>query len=182
MDFLLFSGSLRAESLNKKLIEVTNAHLATKADCRGSIVDLQPLHIPVYDGDIETKGIPQGVIDLGAAIKKSSGVIIASPEYNGAMAGSLKNTIDWLSRLKPQPFEQKPVLLMTASPGALGGIRALTTSHVPFNVLGSYLFPQMFALAKAHESFDHLMLKDPLQHKKLSDLVDAYIEFVKKVK
>lgn len=179
MDILLFSGSLRSQSLNKKLVAVACEILKDFPGYSSTVVDLQPLSIPVYDGDIEAQAIPQGVVQLGEAVKKAHGVIIASPEYNGAMAGSLKNTIDWLSRLKPQPFEKKPILLMAASPGGFGGIRALTTSHVPFNTLGAFTFPQTFALAKAHESFDQLRLKDSSQQQKLSDLLKVYSDFVK---
>jgi chromate reductase, NAD(P)H dehydrogenase (quinone) len=60
---------------------------------------------------------------MGAAIKAADGIIIVSPEYNYSVPGALKNAIDWLSRLPSAPFKAKPVLIQSASPGALGGAR-----------------------------------------------------------
>ncbi len=180
MNILFFSGSLRKESLNKKLIKVASEILSTVPNCQCNVLDIQSLEIPVYDGDIEEKGIPAGVQKLGEAIASAQGLIISSPEYNGAMAGSMKNLIDWVSRLKPQPLAQKPILLLGASPGGFGAIRALTQSTIPYATLGSYVYPQNFALAKAHEVLKQGSISDPATHKKLVDLLMAYIGYVAK--
>ncbi len=69
------------------------------------------------------KGFPPAVTAMGEAIRAADGVIIVSPEYNYSIPGGLKNAIDWLSRLPEQPFKAKPILIQSASPGALGGAR-----------------------------------------------------------
>lgn len=152
MKILLLPGSLRKESLNKKLLKAVQALLPSEYEVE--FVDLQPLALPVYDGDLELVQFPDAVNTLGAKIKQAQAVVIGSPEYNGSISSPLKNTLDWLSRLKPHPLGAKPVLLMAASPGALGGIRGLLHSRVPLDSLGALVYPQTFGLAKAHEAFD----------------------------
>ncbi len=151
MNILLLPGSLRRESLNKKLLQALPALLPSSA--MAELVDLKVLGIPLYDGDLEQEKFPDGVNLLGKKIKEASALIIASPEYNGSISSPLKNTIDWLSRLNPIPLANKPILMMAASPGALGGIRALGHARQPLENLGAYLYPQSFGLAKAHEAF-----------------------------
>jgi NAD(P)H-dependent FMN reductase len=79
--------------------------------------------------------------------------IISSPEYNGSMPGLLKNAIDWVSRFRPQPFNERHALLMSASPSMVGGNRGLWSIRVPFEHLGARVFPDMFSLAMAHKAF-----------------------------
>lgn len=78
---------------------------------------------PIYDADRQAEGFPAVAEQAAAAIAAADGVIVASPEYNYSMPGGLKNAIDWLSRLKPQPFAGKPVAIQSASGGNLGGAR-----------------------------------------------------------
>lgn len=79
---------------------------------------------PVFDQDIQdSSGIPAPVETLAAAMRTADGVIIVSPEYNWSIPGGLKNAIDWLSRVKEQPFAGKPVALQSAARGPMGGSR-----------------------------------------------------------
>lgn len=182
MKFILFSGSLRTGSLNKKLLNVAHHLIQQEPACLSEIIDIRALSIPVYDGDIEQQGMPAGVSHLGSLITAADAIIISSPEYNGSIAGSLKNTIDWVSRLRPVPLENKPVLLMGASPGYFGAIRGLGFSRAPFETLNAFLYPQSFALPKANEAFsDSGELKDEGTQKKLKTLIQGYIRFAKKM-
>lgn len=151
MKVLLIPGSLRRESLNKKLLQALPALLPSSVSAE--IVDLKSYGIPLYDGDLEQESFPDGVNVLGNQIKGANALIIASPEYNGSISGPLKNTIDWLSRLNPIPLTAKPILMMAASPGALGGVRGLAQARPSLENLGAFLYPQSFGLAKAHEAF-----------------------------
>lgn len=181
MKILLFSGSLRKASWNKKLVAAAAKILAQDKTIIPTVADLQALEIPVYDGDIEEKGIPEGVRRLGEMISAADALVISSPEYNGAMAGSLKNAIDWVSRLRPVPLAEKPVLLMGASPGYFGTIRALGFSKAPFEVIGCFMYPQPFALPKAGEAFTaEGDLADEATKKKLTTLLNSYLVFAKK--
>jgi chromate reductase len=78
----------------------------------------------IYNFDAqEASGIPPAVQKLADAIRAADGVIFNSPEYNFSMPGGLKNAIDWVSRVKDQPFAGKPVAIQSAANGALGGGR-----------------------------------------------------------
>lgn len=181
MKILLFSGSLRKASLNKKLVAVAEKILSEDKALIATVADLQALEIPVYDGDIEEKGIPEGVRRLGEMIAAADALVISSPEYNAAMAGSLKNAIDWVSRLKPMPLAEKPVMLMGASPGYFGTIRAQVISRAPFDTLGAFFYPQTFALPKAGDAFTASGdFADEGMKKKLTTQLQAYVSYAKK--
>ncbi|RFB78290.1 NADPH-dependent FMN reductase [Methylovirgula sp. 4M-Z18] len=80
--------------------------------------------LPLYDADVQAGGYPPAASDLVQAISAADGVIFVTPEYNYSMPGGLKNAIDWISRAHPQPLGNKPVSLITASMGVIGGARA----------------------------------------------------------
>ncbi|MCA2961695.1 MAG: NAD(P)H-dependent oxidoreductase [Silvanigrellales bacterium] len=166
MTFLSFSGSLRKDSLNKKLARGIAARHG------GAFLDLQPLSLPVFDGDIEAAGLPQGVNTLAARVAEASALVIAAPEYNGSISGVLKNALDWLSRVKTSPLSGKPVLLVGASPGALGAVRGLWHSRQPLDALGCHVFPNMMGISKSHEAFD---TNDALLDAKLAQQLDALV-------
>lgn len=183
MKFLLMSGSLRADSLNKKLLQNIASIIQEKNLGVVEIIDLKNLQIPLYDGDIEKNGIPEGVQKLATAISGADVFISSSPEYNGSMSAPLKNAIDWVSRLKPMPWAGKPILLTGASPGGFGAVRGLAHSRTPFESVGSYLYPQTFGLARAHEAFDgEGKLLDQQTKKRLEDLLNDFSSFSAKLK
>jgi chromate reductase len=109
----------------------------------------------IYNGDVEAQGIPAPVAAMGEAIAKADGVIVVTPEYNYSIPGGLKNAIDWLSRLKPQPFLDKPVAIESASPGVLGGVRAQYHLRQTFVALEARVFnkPEVF-VGQAHQKID----------------------------
>jgi chromate reductase len=113
-------GSLRKASVNGGVARALPA-LAPEGvsiSALGSVGDF-----PLYNADVQAEGMPPAVEAMGAAIKAADGIIIVSPEYNYSIPGVLKNAIDWLSRLPSAPFKAKPILIVSASPGALGGAR-----------------------------------------------------------
>ena len=183
MKILTFAGSLRKDSLNKKLCGVVSEIVKKNNLAEIEFVDLQPLNIPVYDGDIEAStGVPAGVQELSKKIMEANALIICTPEYNGSIPGILKNTIDWLSRLKPVSLTGKPALLLAASPGALGGVRSLWHSRQPFDVLGPQLYPEMMGVGKAHETITpDKTLGDAKLQANLERLVKDYITHAKKL-
>lgn len=155
MTILCFAGSLRQESSNKKLAREAARLLAAHARDDAQFLDLGDFPMVLYDGDVETSGLPASASRLGARIAAATALVIATPEYNGGITGVLKNTVDWLSRLQPMPLRGKHLLLLGASPGPWGGIRGLWHSRVPFEALGVHVFPQMLSIAACHTAFDH---------------------------
>jgi len=182
MKVLVFAGSLRKGSYNKQFAREAMRLLADRPGVQAEFVDLQPLAIPVYDGDIEeANGVPAGVKTLSDRILAADALLISTPEYNGSIPGVLKNTVDWLSRLKPVSLSGKHLLMIAASPGALGGIRSLWHSRQPFEVLGTHVFPEVMALPLAHQAFDESgKLKDPKLVERLSGLLDRYVAHARK--
>lgn len=151
---LVFSGAMRADSLNSKLARIAARELEV-AGVRVDHATLRDFACPSYDGDIESEsGIPEGAQELRRRLDAVDGFVISSPEYNASMPGALKNVVDWTSRHRPQPFHQQQCLLMSASPSMVGGNRGLWSLRVPLEHLGARVYPDMFSLAKAHEQFD----------------------------
>ena len=151
---LVFSASLRAGSLNTRLAELA----ATSIEASGASAELASMRdfdAPSYDGDAErAQGLPPGAEAFRRRLEDTNGFVIAAPEYNGSMPGVLKNAIDWVSRHRPQPFNERHGLLLSASPSMAGGNRGLWALRVPFEHLGARIYPDMFSLAQAHQSFD----------------------------
>ena len=115
------SGSLRSQSTNTAVLKSLCARLGDQAEM--SLFALND--IPLYNADIETEALPASVAALKEAIAQADGLIICSPEYNYGTSGVLKNALDWASRPGfNSPLKNKPVLIMTSSPGVLGGVRA----------------------------------------------------------
>jgi chromate reductase, NAD(P)H dehydrogenase (quinone) len=152
--FLVFSASMRAGSLNTQLAKLA----ATVIEKHGAIVDfadMEEFDCPSYNGDVEqSSGIASGAQELCRRLNANDAFIVASPEYNASLPGCLKNAIDWASRFRPQPFNEKHSLLMSASPSMVGGNRALWSLRIPLEHLGSRVFPDMFSLAAAHQGFN----------------------------
>lgn len=150
---LVFSASLRNDSLNKKLAKLA----AGVVEKNGGIVDfanMSDFDCPSFNQDLEVDNFhPAGAEEFRKRISANDAFIISSPEYNGSMPGVLKNAIDWVSRFRPQPFNEKHALLMSASPSMGGGNHGLWSLRVPLEKLGSNIFSAMFSLASAHKAF-----------------------------
>lgn len=152
--YLVFSASLRTGSLNTRL-----AHLAAEAIAeRGGEVDfasMSDFDSPSFDQDVQSEsGLPSGALAFRRRLEAADAFVIASPEYNASMPAVLKNAIDWVSRVRPQPFNERHCLLMSASPSMVGGNRGLWALRVPLEHLGSRVYPDMFSLAQAHTALD----------------------------
>lgn len=176
MKILCFAGSLRRESLNKKNVRVAH-QILRDMKFETELVDLVDFPMPVFDQDIQDKEFPEGVLRLGEKVKECGALVISCPEYNGSISSPLKNTVDWLSRLPGNIMAKKKVLLIGASPGALGATRGLWHSRRPFEVLSCFVHPDMLGLPKAHEAFDEKgAFRDKASHERLAKLISAFVE------
>jgi chromate reductase len=124
------SGSLRKASTNTMLMRNAAEIFSADTFVEGNI------NLPLYCGDLETaEGVPASVQLLADQIASADAVIIATPEYNKALSGSLKNALDWVSRTKGGPWKDKPVAIMSAAAGRAGGERSqfsLRLAMMPF--------------------------------------------------
>ena len=141
--FVVLLGSLRRASFNAAVARALPG-LAPPDVTIGPLGSIGEL--PIYDGDLEAQGIPAAVTAMGEAIAKADGLIVVTPEYNYSIPGGLKNAIDWLSRVKPNPFLDKPVALESASVGMLGGARAQYHLRQTFVMVEARVFnkPEVF--------------------------------------
>ncbi len=171
--FLVYSASLRAGALDTKLAELA----ATCIEAHGGTVDLASMRdfdCPSYDQDVQDHdGFPPGALEFRRQLEACDAFVVASPEYNASMPGVLKNAIDWVSRFRPQPFNQLHGLLMSASPSMGGGNRGLWALRVPFEHLGARIYPDMFSLAQASQAFtaEGRIANDELQKRFDTNLV-----------
>ena len=151
--FLVFSASLRDGSLNTRLAQLAAATI----EANGGEVDLAAMSdfaTPSFDADAQDRdGFPRGAEEFRRRLEASDAFVISSPEYNASVPGALKNSIDWVSRYRPQPFNERHALLLSASPSMVGGNRGLWTLRIPLEHLGARVFPDMFSLASAHQAF-----------------------------
>ncbi len=143
-------GSLRQASLNKKLMLEAARLFAPAEFIQGD------LRLPLYDGDLEhADGIPPAVQTLADHIAAADAVVVVTPEYNKAMSGVLKNALDWISRTKPNPWQAKPVAILSAAAGRAGGERAqMTLQHALSAFRPRLLTGPEVLVAKAQNEFD----------------------------
>jgi chromate reductase len=176
---LVFGAALRAESINARFA----ALVARLIGDTGATVDLAAMHefdMPLYDGDVEAaKGLPEGALAFRDRLEQCDAFVISSPEYNASVPGVLKNAIDWVSRVHPQPFKNKQALLVSASPSLVGGNRGLWALRVPLEHLGARVYPDMFSLASAYQGFtEDGLLADPGLQQRLAETVEAFLRLV----
>ena len=159
---LVFAGSTRMASFNRKLAHVA-AQMARASGAEVAHIELADFDIPMYNADLESRGTPADVMKLKQLMFDHPAWIICSPEYNGSYSALLKNTIDWVSSpVKSDPawqegfksFTGKVVGMLSASPGALGGLRS--QSHLAPMLLNAqcWVAPKAFALGRAADAFD----------------------------
>ncbi|MBL8858061.1 MAG: NAD(P)H-dependent oxidoreductase [Planctomycetes bacterium] len=179
---LAFAGSLRRDSFNKKLVQIA-ASGARAAGAEVTYVDLREFAMPLYDGDLEAAdGVPENAKRFKALMKSHQAFLIASPEYNSSISGVLKNTLDWASRAEPGEaplacFKGKVAGIMSASPGALGGLRGLVTVRSILGNLHVIVLPEQIAVSKAHEALaDETRLHDAKQQAAIEALAARVVQ------
>lgn len=155
---LAFAGSTRTDSFNKRLIKIASAG-ARAAGAEVNLVDLRDYPLPLYDGDLETnESLPANARKLKDLFLANQGLLISAPEYNSSITAVLKNTIDWVSRpvageAPLNCFDGKVAALMSASPGALGGLRGLVHVRAILQNIRVLTIPEQVAVPDAGEAF-----------------------------
>ncbi len=151
MRILGISGSLRADSLNGRLLRLAAEELPAGA----SLELYEGLgRIAPYDEDVEELA-PDAVLELREALESADAVLFASPEYNGSVPGQLKNALDWVSRAAlGAPLRGRPVAVMGTSPGQFGGVWAQAELRKVLGVMGARVVPTELAVPKGHERLE----------------------------
>ena len=172
-------GSLRAKSFNRSAL-LAAAELMP-AGMQMTVADYAD--VPLFNQDVQDKGIPEAVMRLAQQIREADALLIASPEYNFSISGVLKNAIDWLSRVPAPPFKDKPVAILSATMGPLGGARQ---QYELRKVLGSQdalvlVKPEVF-IGQAQTKFDaEGKLTDAATRKAVTDQMLALERWIARV-
>lgn len=173
---LAFAGSARRDSLNKKFLAVAVA-ATREVGAEVTHLDLNDLPLPLYHGDLEDEsGLPENAKKLVALILQHDGLLVASPEYNSMFTPLLKNTIDWCSLADENPFPGKVAAVISASPGAFGGVRSLVLAQQLLLKLGCHVVSGQCALPAANKAFDAAgKLTDARTEKSMRALVTQFV-------
>ena len=181
MRLLFFAGSMREASFNKKLA-LLGRHVAEANGIEAVFVDLKDYPMPIYNGDLEAaEGPPERASAFKALLGEYQGVFIASPEYNSSVTPLLKNTLDWVTRVRAkgetglEVFKSRVFAISGASPGYYGGIRSLLNLRQILAVgIGALVIPEQIALPRAMDAFEaDGSLKDRNQQEMLKGVVEA---------
>lgn len=178
----VFSGSARNGSVNVKLAKAAE-QIAQNLGATTTFIDLGSYDLPLYDPNLEESiGMPDNAMKLKSDLRSTDGWIIASPEYNGFVTPLLLNAMTWCSRGDTKEtggmyatFHSKTACLLSASPGALGGMRSLSPNRTLLTNLGVQVIPQSVAIGGAFQAFDdsNNTLIDPKQDKMLQGAIHS---------
>jgi len=185
--FLVFAGSTRKDSYNKKLAKLAEKILLENQS-EVTYLDLRDLPMPIYDGDLEAEeGIPANAMRFRDMLKAHHALLICAPEYNSSISGVLKNAIDWASRpIKGEPplmcFKGKIVNLMSASPSKWGGLRGLVTVRSILGNIGCIVLPDQLCIPFADKAFNESgLLMDKDINGILEKICQDYIKIAAKI-
>ena len=177
------AGSLRSGSYNAALLRAAVEEAPPEVT-----LEIESIRgIPLYDGDLEAKGMPSEVKALKERIVSADGLLLVTPEYNNSIPGTFKNAIDWLTRPPddiPRVFQGRPVGLIGASPGARGTVLSQTAWLPVFRTLGMQpWFGQLLYVGNAGRVFDPSgKLIDEAIRTRLRNYVRGFADFVRSLR
>jgi len=177
MRLLFFAGSAREGSHNKKLARL-GQQIANANGIESVFVDLADYQMPIYHGDLEqAEGVPERAQAFKALLGEYDGVMIVTPEYNAGVPALLKNTLDWVSRVRTEPnvFQTRVFAIAGTSPGYFGAMRSLLQLREVLAVgLGATVIPQQMALPGAMKAFaDDGSLVDEARQAAFAGVIEA---------
>jgi chromate reductase, NAD(P)H dehydrogenase (quinone) len=184
---LVFAGSIRSGSFNARLAALAAKEL-TLADADVTLISLADFPMPLYDGNAEAaSGPPENAFKLKRLIGLQQGVFIASPEYNASITPLLKNTLDWISRVREgkEPalaaYKNRAFALGAASNGTYGGMRSLMALRQVLELgCGALVIPEQIAVREAASAFDEAgSLKDERAAGLLKAVVNRLIDMAR---
>jgi len=178
---LVFAGSSRRDSFNKRLAAAAAARIQELGGS-ATLIDLADYPIPLYDGDLEAaEGLPTHAARLRDLMLAHQALVLACPEYNGSITPLLKNTLDWTSRASDgvpmsAAYKGNVAALVSASPGALGGLRGLAHVRAILGGMGVVVVPGDLSVGGAHQAFaDDGRLADDRLDKRLSSTMTTVL-------
>jgi chromate reductase len=182
LDTLVICGSLRKGSYNAALARQMPSFAPPGMAFRAA-PSFETM--PIYNFDVQSAGFPAEVTAWADAVRSADAIVIVSPEYNWSIPGGMKNALDWVSRMKDQPFKGKPVAIQSASQGPLGGARMQYHLRMCMTYLSCDIFgtPEIF-VSMAQNKFDKdtLKLTDEPTRKIVAQQLEAFARYIERVK
>lgn len=171
---LAFAGSNHSQSINYQLVEFTASLFS---DMEVKVFDLRHWDIAMYSIDMDPDQTPEKITKLIALLAEYDGFIISSPEHNGGTPAFFKNILDWLSRRSKGVFGNKPVLLMSTSPGKGGAATNLNYLNKTLPYQGANIV-STFSLPSFNENFQDGKITDNEQLKMLNSAIEVFCKAV----
>ena len=164
-------GSNSKESINKRLAVFTANKIKNSETI---IIDLNDFDLPLYGIDYEKEnGVPTDAKKLLNTIAIADGLVVSLAEHNGSYSAAFKNTMDWMSRVNPKLWGNKPMFLMATSPGARGGQSVLSSASASFPHLGANVIAT-FSLPSFHGNFSEEEIKDEALKSALNEKIIVF--------
>ena len=176
MKILAFAGSTSSTSINRELVKFV---LKSFQEDEINLINLNDFSMPVFSVDLEKKGFPDEAHNFLKQIEDCDAVICSLAEHNRSYSAAFKNIFDWASRINVKVFQNKPMLLMSTSPGAYGGGNVMNTAKTFFPQFGADV-KETFSLSKFYENFD--LESGVINPEILKDLNDKIKEFKNQTK
>ena len=170
---IALGGSNSKKSINKALA----IYAANKIkDSEVTVIDLSKYELPLYGVDLEAEsGIPENAVIINNMLESSDAIVVSLAEHNGSYSTAFKNAYDWKSRINQKVWKNKPMLLMTTSPGARGGIGVLESAKMSFPHLGANIIAD-FSLPSFYDNFS----ENGLKNEELNNSLNEKIELLEK--
>ncbi len=182
MRVLAFAASHRAESLNRQLLNIAASRLEKQNDIDLSVIEYSALETPVFNQDqVEKEGLPATADRIHDVFDAADALLIASPEYNWSVPGSLKNLVDWLSLYTPSPIAGKPIFLMCATPSERGGVVGLSHLKTVLESIEALVFPKTFGLGNAATMLSDDAIANETKALQLATMLDAFADYCRQL-
>jgi len=176
MKILAFAGSTSSTSINRELVKFV---LKDFQDEEINLIDLNDFTMPVFSVDLEKKGFPDEAHNFLKKIEECDVIICSLAEHNRSYSSAFKNVFDWSSRINVKVFQNKPMLLMSTSPGGYGGGNVMNTAKTFFPQFAADI-KDTFSLPKFYENFDlESGVINPDMLKELKDKIENFKNIIK---
>lgn len=177
MNILVFAASHRTESSNRKLASLS-ARWLNDHKVRVDFAEYIELDTPLYNAELSEQGdIPASVSHIAQRVANADALVIAAPEYNWSIPGSLKNLIDWLSYLRPCPLSGKTALLMCATPSKRGGAVGLSHLKTALESVGMFVYPSALTCGEAEKVLSAEAILDAKTRERFEVLHTGFLDY-----
>lgn len=168
---IAFAGSNSKKSINKQLVTYASSLLG---GIEVSVLDLNDYPLPIYGVDKEAEsGIPENAAIFLEKIKEADGIAVSLAEHNGNFTVAFKNIIDWMSRIEQKIWHNKPMLLLSTSPGGRGGASSMAIAKNGFPHMGANVIAD-FSLPKFHDNFNDGRIVNEEFNEKIKEAVTTF--------